>query len=111
MDGTTAYEIPHADVFFEIIEPKELAYTYKIRPAQDFGTTFNETFAVRNVPLVPTDPSHACDKLINSAQLKKNIALVERGSVFWSVTVKSALQPLSKLLFSFSVSVVSWQRV
>ncbi|KAK6641467.1 hypothetical protein RUM44_013179 [Polyplax serrata] len=77
--GTTSYEISNSDVFFEIVEPKELAYTYKIRPAQDFGTTFNETFTVKNVPLVPAEPPHACDNLVNSEQLKKNIALVERG--------------------------------
>ncbi|EEB10702.1 conserved hypothetical protein [Pediculus humanus corporis] len=73
------YDIPRTDIFFEIIEPKELAYTYKIHPAQDFGTTFNETFSVKNVPLVPTDPPHACDKILNSAKLYKNVALVERG--------------------------------
>lgn len=68
-----------SDVFFEITDPKELAYTYKIRPAQDFGTPFNETFSVRNIPLVPADPPYACDKLLNADQLRGNIALVERG--------------------------------
>lgn len=28
------------DAFFEIIEPKQLRYTYKVRPAQDFGVPF-----------------------------------------------------------------------
>ena len=79
LDGMPVYDIPRTDIFFEIIEPKELAYTYKIHPAQDFGTTFNETFSVKNVPLVPTDPPHACDKILNSAKLYKNVALVERG--------------------------------
>lgn len=28
------------DVFFEIIYPPELGYTYKLRPAKDFGAPF-----------------------------------------------------------------------
>lgn len=28
------------DVFFEIIYPPELEYTYKLRPAKDFGAPF-----------------------------------------------------------------------
>lgn len=73
------YEIVGADVFFEITEPKELAYTYKIRPAQDFGTTFNESFSVRNIPLVVADPPSACHELFNAEDVNGNVALVERG--------------------------------
>lgn len=29
-----------SDVFFEIIYPPELEYTYKLRPAKDFGAPF-----------------------------------------------------------------------
>lgn len=29
-----------SDVFFEIIYPPELKYTYKLRPAKDFGAPF-----------------------------------------------------------------------
>jgi hypothetical protein len=28
------------DVFFEIIDPPELEYTYKLKPAKDFGAPF-----------------------------------------------------------------------
>lgn len=28
------------DVFFEIVHPPELAFTYRIRPAADIGATF-----------------------------------------------------------------------
>ncbi|KAL0269090.1 UNVERIFIED_CONTAM: hypothetical protein PYX00_006927 [Menopon gallinae] len=79
LEVLSTHEIIGSDVFFEIIEPKELAYTYKIRPAQDFGTTFNATFSARNVPLVPAEPFYACDQLDNSDELYGNIALVERG--------------------------------
>lgn len=36
-DGVSSIDIIGADVFFEIIEPEELGYTYRIRPAKDFG--------------------------------------------------------------------------
>lgn len=29
-----------ADIFFEIVDPPELQYTYRIRPAKTFGTPF-----------------------------------------------------------------------
>lgn len=32
-----------ADVFFEIIYPPELEYTYKLKPAKDFGAPFVST--------------------------------------------------------------------
>ena len=38
-DGISSTDIG-VDVFFEIIEPEELGYTYKIRPAKDFGAQF-----------------------------------------------------------------------
>lgn len=79
------------DVFFEITDPEELAYTYKIRPAQDFGTTFNETFSVKNIPLVLADPSFACDTLFNSEQLEGHVALVERGYAYFFIVLQSTL--------------------
>lgn len=40
MDGTSTVDIINGDVFFEIIDPVELEYTYRIRPAKDFGAPF-----------------------------------------------------------------------
>lgn len=40
MDGTSTAEVINGDVFFEIIDPMELEYTYRIRPAKDFGAPF-----------------------------------------------------------------------
>lgn len=40
MDGTSVPEILGSDVFFEIIDPIELGYTYRLRPAKDFGAPF-----------------------------------------------------------------------
>lgn len=33
-------DVVAGDVFFEILEPPELRYSYRIRPAKDFGATF-----------------------------------------------------------------------
>lgn len=43
MDGTSTVDIINGDVFFEIIDPVELEYTYRIRPAKDFGAPFVST--------------------------------------------------------------------
>ncbi|XP_043266261.1 PRADC1-like protein isoform X2 [Colletes gigas] len=68
-----------ADVFFEIIYPPELEYTYKLRPAKDFGAPFNASFLEERIPLVPTDPPHGCQITKNAKELKGRIALVDRG--------------------------------
>lgn len=95
-----------ADVFFEIIYPPELEYTYKLRPAKDFGAPFvsivgitgtvpngninlycffyatyfqNASFLEERIPLVPIDPPHGCQVAKNVKELKGRIALVERG--------------------------------
>lgn len=39
-DGSNIAEIIGNDVFFEILEPEQLRYTYRARPAKDFGVTF-----------------------------------------------------------------------
>lgn len=40
LEGTSTAEIIAGDVFFEIVDPVELEYTYRIRPAKDFGAPF-----------------------------------------------------------------------
>lgn len=39
-DGSSTVDIISGDVFFEILDPPELRYSYRIRPAKDFGATF-----------------------------------------------------------------------
>lgn len=39
-DGVSSAEIIAGDIFFEIVDPSELEYTYRIRPAKDFGAPF-----------------------------------------------------------------------
>ncbi|XP_055530167.1 PRADC1-like protein [Wyeomyia smithii] len=79
-DGVRTQDIIAGDVFFEIIDPPELEYTYRIRPAKDFGSTFGGSFKVTEGKLVPAIPSDACEpNFVNERDLKDNIVLVERG--------------------------------
>jgi len=65
-------------MFFEVIEPEEIAYSFKIRPAKDFGNPLN--FSISNVYLVPTEPQDACGRIKNRDDVEGNVAMVERGS-------------------------------
>lgn len=68
------------DVFFEIIEPEDLEYTYRLRPAKNFGAAFTkERFKPKRNELVLAQPRDACTKLENSSELSGNVALIERG--------------------------------
>lgn len=80
-DGIRTQDIIAGDVFFEIVDPPELEYTYRIRPAKDFGTSFESaSFKVTEGRLVPAIPSDACEPdFVNEKDLRGNIALVERG--------------------------------
>ncbi|XP_065221079.1 PRADC1-like protein [Planococcus citri] len=68
-----------SDVFFEILEPEELRYTYRVRPATNFGVPLNDTIEMFSTKLVPTEPPFCCSPPENAFQLMGNIALVERG--------------------------------
>ena len=36
----TIYDFIEDDIFFEVLYPKELGYTYRLRQAKNFGTPF-----------------------------------------------------------------------
>lgn len=81
-DGIKSHDIINGDVFFEIIEPEELEYTYRLKPAKDFGGSFmSEQFKRRKQSLlVFAEPRKACLKtLTNAYELVDNIAFIERG--------------------------------
>lgn len=78
-DAVTTHEIIGDDVFFEIVEPEELEYTYRLRMAKDFGVTFPASFKRNMHVLVPTLPRDACSTLKNVENIKGNIAFIERG--------------------------------
>ena len=41
-----------------LAQPTDIAYSFKVRPAKDFGNPLN--FSMYSVHLVPLDPSHGC---------------------------------------------------
>lgn len=78
------------DIFFEILEPKELCYTYRTRPARNFGAPFNASFFKASIPLVPANPSVCCGRPVNADDLRGSVALVERGECsFVSKTLRA----------------------
>lgn len=78
-DGVSTADVIFGDVFFEILEPPELRYSYRIRPAKDFGAPFNESIQFENARLVPTIPLHSCSDIVNYEEVVGQIALSERG--------------------------------
>ncbi|XP_045460305.1 PRADC1-like protein [Harmonia axyridis] len=78
-DGISTAEIIAGDVFFEITDPVELEYTYRVRPAKDFGAPFNESFILKNTALVPVVPRFGCHKLENQKDVEGKVAFIERG--------------------------------
>jgi hypothetical protein len=80
VDGSRTADVIAGDVFFEIIEPEELEYTYRLKPAKNFGSSFNDkNIKFESSALVSTQPADSCDKILNARDIKGNIALVERG--------------------------------
>lgn len=75
----TTQEFIAGDTFFEILDPDELVYTYRLRPAKDFGAPFNSNFRLNRVALVPTDPVEACEDIKNIAEIGGSVAFIERG--------------------------------
>ena len=72
-------ELIYGDVFF-VIDEEGLDYTYRLRPAKNFGTSFtDELFKRKRKNIVITDPLDACQSLKNAHELVGNIALIERG--------------------------------
>ncbi|KAL3863274.1 hypothetical protein ACJMK2_005039 [Sinanodonta woodiana] len=64
-------------LYMEIVEPEDIGYTFRIRPAKDFGTGFHhQYFGIR---LLFGEPFHGCSPLSNSARLENTVVLVERG--------------------------------
>ncbi|XP_028170278.1 PRADC1-like protein [Ostrinia furnacalis] len=92
-DGSSSLDVIVGDIFFEIVEPVELRYSYRIRPAKDFGTTFNESFSFKNAKLVPTLPLHSCSNIVNHNDIAGHIALAERGDC--SFVFKAAMAQMA----------------
>merc|ERR1711997_44993 len=74
-------------VFFEILHPEDLSYTYKINPAA-FSKPWNMTLSETN--LVLADPPCGCGALKNHDDIGGNIVMIERGECsFTSKAIKA----------------------
>ncbi|KAK3886331.1 hypothetical protein Pcinc_009507 [Petrolisthes cinctipes] len=73
----TIYDFIEDDIFFEVLYPEELSYTYRLRQAKDFGVPFTRVF--RGVRLVLCDPLPCCSLPYNTLDLRGTVALVARG--------------------------------
>lgn len=90
VDVSISVELIGQDIFFEILEPEDLRYTYRTRPAKNFGPSFNASFIERNIRLVPVQPANGCVWPSNAHEIRGNIALIERGYCsFLSKTIRA----------------------
>jgi len=65
------------DIYFEILEPETLRYTFRCRLALNFGTHFKVEYS--HINLVVVEPNDACSTAANRFELKNNIGLIQRG--------------------------------
>ncbi|CAK1585353.1 unnamed protein product [Parnassius mnemosyne] len=106
-DGASTADVISGDVFFEIIDPPELRYSYRIRPAKDFGGTFNESFRFEKARLVPTLPLHSCADIVNHEEVFGHIALSERGECSFVYKTAKAQQAGARAII-ITESVDKW---
>ncbi len=65
------------DLFFEVLEPQDVKYTYRIKQAKSIGSSFIKS--LEHVLLVPVEPFDACEPIQNANKINSNVALVKRG--------------------------------
>lgn len=83
-----AHKIHERDLYFEVLEPSDIRYTFRCRPASNFGTKFNRAF--KNIYLIPAKPLEGCSHLRNRFEAKGNILLIERGQCSFVTKVLNA---------------------
>lgn len=67
-----------SQTWLEVLKPSDVSYSYKIRPARNFGYFSMNPF--RQIKLVPTNPPQACGQLIDNGHLLRGqAALITRG--------------------------------
>ncbi|XP_047522506.1 PRADC1-like protein isoform X1 [Pieris napi] len=106
-DGSSSADVIAGDIFFEILDPQELRYSYRIRPAKDFGATFNGSFHMTKARLVPTVPINSCSDLHNQEDISGNIALAERGDCSFVFKTAKAQQAGARAII-ITESVNKW---
>ncbi|XP_045189636.1 protease-associated domain-containing protein 1-like [Mercenaria mercenaria] len=64
-------------LFMEVLQPSSIRYTYKIRPAKNFGTSFQRKY--NSIELAVAEPYHGCTHLMNKHFVDGRIVLIQRG--------------------------------
>ena len=72
-DNEYKYNMGNGYVFFEVLEPDEISYTYKLNPAA-FSPPWNESFG-GEIKLVPGYPECGCSYLQNNDDIEGQIGM------------------------------------
>ncbi|XP_048747027.1 protease-associated domain-containing protein 1-like [Ostrea edulis] len=65
------------NLFMQIVEPEDISYIYKVRPARNFGGEFEKIY--HHIPLVVANPYNGCSKLDNGRRADGAVVLIQRG--------------------------------
>ncbi|XP_014768145.1 protease-associated domain-containing protein 1 [Octopus bimaculoides] len=63
--------------YFEILIPEEISYIYKIRAAENFGTSFRHIY--HRINLVVAEPYLGCSPLLNKHVVDGAVVLLKQG--------------------------------
>ncbi|ESP00438.1 hypothetical protein LOTGIDRAFT_238546 [Lottia gigantea] len=63
-------------LYFQILEPDTLSYTFKIKPSQSFGAPFSDVY--KSIDMVLSQPYEACSPLSND--VVGSVVMVTRGA-------------------------------
>ncbi|KAL4232069.1 hypothetical protein ACF0H5_009645 [Mactra antiquata] len=63
--------------FMEVVQPSSISYTYKLRPARNFGTRLSRRY--NGMELVLADPYYGCSSLSNTHLIENRIVMMLRG--------------------------------
>ena len=67
-------------LWLEVKRPQDVAFSYKIRPAKDFGAL--QSYSFRDIKMVMADPPDACTQVLrNGLAIKNQVVLIVRGLV------------------------------
>lgn len=64
-------------LFMEVLEPEDIRFLFKIRPAKNFGSVFETKYT--RMPLILGNPYNGCSPLENYEIVKDRIVMLERG--------------------------------
>jgi len=86
-------------IFFQIVHPEHLRFSYESRLARNFGADFIKLY--EKIQLVLSDPFDGCSPFRNGPEIKNAIALVLRGSCsFVSKAVQAEIAGAAAVLIS-----------